>query len=261
MPDDEKAPVETEETEEVQEEITEENVVDEELLARWKQVAPELVDGLDELAPETQVKFLLNRLAASQQEKSATGDTSKDTPTNTQAPGQPSTAGNNFDRDENLQKMGTAFAEGDGTEFVRLLDEHDKQLARTMMDALNAQDVNITALRLPSQLRQAMADVPGAQESDIGHAARLIDNGDVANHKMALMLAVADRQAELAVAGGKPKKTASEEAKRKANALAADKAGRSATPSGTLPDKFPSTPGEMQELMERELADRNAAKT
>jgi len=251
-------------TDELQEEVTTEEVVptEEELQAedvargRWAEACPDLAEQYDDISPAAREAILAHRAKRSTAEP--TGKPAKDEA----SAGDSSTAGADSE-EPSIQKpptldmdgleadVETALAENDPAPIVKAFKAQARYLrgvARLMLDTLKAHDGRLDGfaedMALPLKLKQGMEQVPGATEADRAVAEELLTSGVVTDTAAAFELAVARRQQQ-----GKKGRIASEESRRRAAGIAASRGGGQPRAGGALTQRIPSNAAEYSRML------------
>ena len=236
-----------------------------ELDTLWNETLPELAGSRGELTPETREQLLITRLAAQPQSTPTTGD---------QAEGPSPTAGTDagappvpelptIDAQAQQAAIESAMENGDGVALAKVFADqraYVEELGRLVHGSLRDQDQAIGALgqevRMPTEMREALPNVRGANEADLKAAMKLLTSGEVKSPEVALKVATFNRQSELAAAE-EPRVSASEAARRKAQGLAASRlAGGSVRGSQPARQRIPVTQQQHAEDMRREEAEQ-----
>lgn len=215
-------------------EVAETESVDDRKL--WESVVLDL--PYDDIDSEARTRVLLKRLAAQAAKPSAEPTGAEGTVQAGEARSQPPVPKvPTIDHKGLLAEAKRAIEEGDALGLTTLLQQHldyTDGIGAMVADLLEKHEGRVGAverglkdLSVPMQLRVVLPNVAGAVEADIAPARKLMESGEVKTAQTALKLAALDRKAEIeASAKPKPKRSASEEAKRKAAAIQASKEGR-----------------------------------
>jgi len=241
--------VEAQETEETQEEEVQETEDDSQEL--WRQAIPELANGFAELQPGTRERILLTKLAEARTAAAQAGSPNQETESADQEVSSPQFEKiPDFDTDAATQALAVHLDEDGAKALVGVLGSRDnvgkEHLSRQayavseLLDAVLKQGEqinrglvvpNVLRKLVPSGDRPGSGQVPGATESDILEAQRLLASGEVSSPKMALQVAVFTRTPQ-----SKPANP-----KRKAGAIRAGKQSGSPGSAPAQSTKIPQT--------------------
>jgi len=237
-----------------------------ELAESWQEVAPELADHIDKLSPEEREGILLKRLQAAQSAgEAANTETSAKSADSTSQP-KPKTPPVEEIPAIDFSKMQTALADALAddsaakvvVDTLKPLMQSIGGLASLVTNTLDEQDQRISSFVLPAQFKDAVAEVDGATAADIPAARKIMDEKRIDDPQVAITVAVFRREKELSKAA--PKRVASKEAKRKAEALRAAQQGGQGQESGAPVTRMPRTEEEWKELLQHEQQQKEASK-
>ena len=195
---------------------------------------PELAANFNELSPDARVNVLLQKLAAQSASKTTDGAASNEAPAGDSQVASGPSARELPPVDREAIKKALVNHYGDEAEAgglmaaFGLMADYQEGLARQTLDVAieTGQTVNklrkdLSDVTVPNQMRALVAKVPGATEAHIPNAMQLLHDGTAGTPESALQLAVFNSQAVLK----KSSKTASEDGKKTAAALAASNLG------------------------------------
>jgi len=228
---------------------------DDALTALWSQVEPNLADHIADMSPQAREQYLLRRLASGQSAARSAEDAEK-----TSGSGDSTDAEDagpvvdipNIDPSAVARELRTAVEEADGEGVERsmlqmanyvhsmlaLTDKALQEQSQVMGDLRGT----VREISVPNKMRQLLKSdarlSQSATEGDIPEALRLLNDGEVKSERAALMLAAAQRNAEIGPKPKASKRTASEEARRKAKAQAANNMGSKTKFPGGKPTTF-----------------------
>lgn len=213
---------------------------------------PEFADDYKNLDPQMRERLLAKRLAAVSAEQARPRDESEtgvqgDQGRRSRTPPIPEPPVVDVDR------MSTQLAETFGEEESRtIMDvvkptlDHTNATTRLLVQALGEVRAELNELKVPSQLAQAVPQVPGARQSDIAAARKYLDAGSVDDPVLAMKLAKADRETQTSAS------TVTPASKRKARGIAASRSTGTSRAAGAIPDRIPTTDAEWRARMEAE---------
>ncbi len=198
----------------------------------WRQVAPELADHVNDLAPEAREGILLRKLAAQAAERTRDPDSPQGGPPNAihrvgdpgAGPKDKSAGGRppvleipelNVDRMkvQLTEAFGADAAEAVAKSLAPTLD-YVQKLAQAAHAAIQENTGQLRELTVPQELERALPKVPGATRGDIAAARAILDEGTATTYEAALSLAAFNRQAQM-------RRPISDDARRRAASIAA----------------------------------------
>jgi hypothetical protein len=195
---------------------------DDDSAALWHQVAPELADHVNDLAPEAREGILLRKLAAQAAERTRDPDNPQGTgPKDKSAGDRPSVLEiPELSVDRMKAQLTDAFG-ADAAEVVAkslapTLD-YVQKLAQASHAAIQENTGQLRELTVPQELKRALPKVSLATEGDIPAAAAVLKDGLATTYESALSLA-AYRRME---ATQRTQRPISDDARRKAAGIAA----------------------------------------
>jgi hypothetical protein len=208
-------------------------VQDQEARDLWAQQAPELAGQYDKLTDEEKWRYLATRRAAPDTQEPPTKEPEPRARAGEAESGRPSVPRiRPLDPEQVVGRVAEAFENGDSDAFKVALNDlvgWNHEVLVAVNAALEQEDQRFGALSQqveglvrPSALRAALADVPIAEDADLPEAQKLLERGKAHSPEAALALAAARREGALRSVK-RPAAQASDEAKRKAQAIAANR--------------------------------------
>ncbi len=218
------------------------------LQEQWNEVAPDLAEHIKDLSPEAREGILLKRLAAQSGGAPPDGDDPKvgvaTEGQETRTPPVPDIP--QIDSERFVSDVKQAFDDGDSkalgnsiAEVLRYVDGWTRLVGGAWKEAENKMaglETKFTKATRPAIFRQALAGVRGAAEGDIAAAEAIMESGEATTPQAALSLAVFKRQNELA---GTNKRKPGDDAKRRAQGVAASRSSGGSRQKGHPVQKIP----------------------
>ena len=228
----------------------------------WAKVAPDLADSIKDLSPEARERILLNRLAANAEQKDTPATSVKEVANDAPNAGGPSASEvPTLDYERMTKTLSDIVGEQEGPTMMKEIFDPTLRyvhgVAARVIEALGEYDKRFTeyegklsSFEQPRKFQSALPNVRGAVEADIAKAQQIYASGEAKTELAALKLAVYERQAELDKAKGA--KPASEDARRRAQAIAASDHTGSSRKGGVPEYRIPTTVNDLADLMRAE---------
>ncbi len=228
---------------------------------QWRLQVPELADAFDDLTPEARETVRKWRLAAQQgvEAQGGGGDRGPAAQSGAETPTPPVPGPPRLDVDSLKRRLSAEFGE-DGASAVMEAITPTIEYANNVVglmgpvlveleERLKGLERGLSETKLPLELRQLVAQTPGAQESDVAEAGRLLRDGKITDPRLALQFVVSVRQAR---AKGSSKPSPAEAARRRKRAMQLSAEAGSTRKAGSAPVRIPATDQELADLMRRE---------